>query len=95
MTIGELIEKLETFDPEQDVCIMLDGSEGAGMFDIDSQPTECGCEDREGKEFTETVIGLYPVDAAVEETEYGKPPAKPWRNQKKLRRTFKKFKKIP
>ena len=48
---------------------MLDGSEGAGMFDIDSQPTECGCEDREGKEFTETVIGLYPVDAAVEETE--------------------------
>ena len=28
MTIGELIEKLETFDPEQDVCIMLDGSQG-------------------------------------------------------------------
>ena len=69
MTIGELIKTLEAFDPEQDVCIMLDGSEGAGMFDIDSQPTECGCEDREGKEFTETVIGLYPVDAAVEETE--------------------------
>ncbi len=69
MTIGELIEKLEAFDPEQDVYIMLDGSEDAGMFDIDPQPTECGCEDGEGKEFTETFIGLYPVDTTVEETE--------------------------
>lgn len=64
MTIGELIEKLENFDPEQNVCIMLDGSEGAGMFDIDPQPTECGCEDAKGKAFMETVIGLYPVDAS-------------------------------
>ena len=62
MTIGELIEKLEAFDPEQDVYIMLDGSEDAGMFDIDPQPTECGCEDAEGKAFTETTIGLYPVE---------------------------------
>lgn len=31
MTIGELIEKLEAFDPEQNVCIMLDGSEGVGI----------------------------------------------------------------
>ena len=64
MTIGELIWKLKAFDPEQDVCITLDGSEGAGMFDIDPQSTECGCEDTEGKAFTETVIGLYPVDAS-------------------------------
>lgn len=64
MNIGELIKKLEIFDPEQDVFITLDGSEGAGMFDIDAQPTECGCEDTEGKAFTETVIGLYPVDAS-------------------------------
>ena len=62
MTIGELIEKLEAFDPEQDVYIMLDGSEGAGMFDIDPQPTECGCEDGNGNRFTETTIGLYPVE---------------------------------
>lgn len=67
MTIGELIEKLESFDPEQDVCITLDGSEGAGMFDIDPQPTECGCEDGNGNRFTETAIGLYPVE--VHETE--------------------------
>lgn len=53
-----------TIDPEQDVCITLDGSEGAGMFDIDPQPTECGCENAEGKAFMETVIGLYPVDAS-------------------------------
>nr|DAN10443.1 MAG TPA: hypothetical protein [Caudoviricetes sp.] len=64
MTIGELIEKLEAFDPDQNVCITLDGSEGAGMFDIDPQPTECGCENAEGKAFMETVIGLYPVDAS-------------------------------
>ena len=64
MTIGELIEKLEDFDPEQNVCITLDGSEGAGMFDIDPQPTECSCEDREGKAFKETVIALYPDDAS-------------------------------
>ena len=69
MTIGELIKKLEHFDPEQDVCITLDGSEGAGMFDIDPQPTECACEDAKGKTFTETIIGLYPVGAAVEEAE--------------------------
>ena len=49
MTIGELIKKLENFDPEQDVCITLDGSEGAGMFDIDPQPTECVSEDGGGK----------------------------------------------
>lgn len=64
MTIGELIGKLEDFDPDQNVCITLDGSEGAGMFDIDPQPTECSCEDREGKTFVETIIGLYPVDAS-------------------------------
>ena len=69
MTIGELIKKLENFDPEQDVCITLDGSEGAGMFDIDPQPTECACEDAKGKTFTETIIGLYPGGAAVEEAE--------------------------
>ena len=34
------------------------------MFDIDPQPTECSCEDREGKALMETVIGLYPVDAS-------------------------------
>ena len=69
MTIGELIKKLENFDPEQDVCITLDGSEGAGMFDIDPQPTECVSGDGGGKGFTETVIGLYPVDITVEKTD--------------------------
>ena len=64
MTIGELIEKLKNFDPEQNVCITLDGSEGAGMFDIDPQPTACSCADSEGKAFMETVLGLDPVDAS-------------------------------
>ena len=42
MTIEELITKLGAFDPDQNVCIVLGGSEDAGMYEIENMP-ECTC----------------------------------------------------
>lgn len=82
MTIGELIEKLEAFDPEQDVYIMLDGSEDAGMFDIDPQPPNVDARMETGTGSRKPLSACTPWKTAKRSlTKYSHPPgARPGNN---------------
>lgn len=60
MTVKELIEKLNVYNPGKEVCLSLDGREGFGMFALEVMLVECGCKDEQGNTFTETIVSILP-----------------------------------